>query len=339
MFKVGFRQGAMSDPARRNWADDGPRPIRWSAWYPADPASTERPVLLPPHHRLFHMGRVARDAGLADRRDAWPVVLISHGTGGSAGSLGWLAGALAAAGHVVIGVDHHGNTASGPYRAEGFLCWWERPRDLSVALDGLAAQGPFAGRLDLGRVTAAGFSLGGYAVLSLLGAITSMPLFRAWAVTQPLSKGPREFPDLADRIDQLFEASPVFRASWERQSASMLDRRVKAVLSCAPAPTVRGFTPESLRAITRPVTIVVGGADREAPAEQCAQWLHAHVPGSTLHMLGPEVGHYVFLGEGTALGRAEEPALWVDPPGVDRRAVQAHVAALAVRELAPSPAV
>lgn len=64
----------------------------------------------------------------------------------------------------MIGVDHHGNTALEPYRAESFLCWWERPRDLTLALDHLGETGPFARRLDLDHVGAAGFSLGGHTV-------------------------------------------------------------------------------------------------------------------------------------------------------------------------------
>lgn len=84
-------------------------------------------------------------------------------------SLGWLAQRLAAAGYIVLGVDHHGNTASETYRAEGFLCWWERPRDLTVALDIVAESGPFAGRLDLADITCVGFSLGGYTALSAFG--------------------------------------------------------------------------------------------------------------------------------------------------------------------------
>lgn len=63
------------------------------------------------------------DAALDDQTSCFPVVLLSHGTGGTAASLGWLAHGLAAAGYVVLGVDHHGNTASEPYRAEGFLSW------------------------------------------------------------------------------------------------------------------------------------------------------------------------------------------------------------------------
>ncbi|MCJ8142457.1 dienelactone hydrolase [Ancylobacter sp. A5.8] len=335
MFKVGFRTGLLQDETRRDWSGNGPRPLRWAAWYPAPADAQVGMMELPPQRPLFLMGVVAPDAALAEAAAPFPVVLLSHGTGGSAASLGWLAGALASAGHVVIGVDHHGNTSSERHRAEGFLCWWERPRDLSCALDLLVAREPFAGRLDLGRVTAAGFSLGGYSVVALLGAITRMDLFRDFATARGFGDGPREFPDLARRVAPLLEGSAVFRTSWERQSTSCRDARVKAVLALAPAPTVRAFTLESLRAIERPVALAVGDADREAPAHDCAHWLHQHLPNATLERLGTDIGHYVLLAEGTALGKEREPDIWCDPHGVDRRAVQARVSALALHALAP----
>lgn len=193
-FKVGFRVGHAYDPTRQNWSNTGPRPIRWSAWYPAVRDAVEKSRAVPPSNPLFLMGTVAYDAAINEECERFPVVLLSHGTGGTATSLGWMAQALAAAGYVVIGVDHHGNTASELYRAEGFLCWWERPRDLSVALDLLASKGIFAGQLDTSRVACLGVSLRGYTVLSILGAITEMDRFGEWAGSSQLGRGPREFP-------------------------------------------------------------------------------------------------------------------------------------------------
>ena len=219
-FKVGFRQGELKDHRRRNWSGDGPRPINWSAWYPAADEAVEATMLVPAATPMFIMGAVAQEATTNDSRAEYPVVLLSHGTGGSASSLGWLARRMAAEGFIVVGVDHHGNTASEPYRAEGFLCWWERPRDLAQALNALAETGPFAGRLDLDRVSAAGFSLGGYAVLSLAGAITDMKLFFQWSAGQRLGNGPREFPRLSDHITPLLRTSSIFREILGKVSPS-----------------------------------------------------------------------------------------------------------------------
>lgn len=332
MFKAGFGEGSAADQERSNWSGDGPRPLTWAAWYPAADAAVEEPGLIgPPNRPLFVMGSVARGAGLSERAERWPVVLLSHGTGGTANGLGWLGCRLAAAGFVAIGVNHHGNTALEPYRAEGFLCWWERARDLSVILDTLAAGGSFAARLDMARVFAAGFSLGGYTALALAGAITDLALFEEWSQRQGGHRGPREFPDLTEHASRLLATSARYRESLARQGRSFGDPRIRAVLALAPAPPVRAFTPDSLASIALPVRIAVGDADQEAPADQCAAWLAPQLPSCELTRLGPDVGHYAFLCEATDIGRRMIPAVATDAPGVDRAAIHRQAADIAIR--------
>ncbi|MEQ8708904.1 MAG: alpha/beta hydrolase [Rhodospirillales bacterium] len=320
------------DRNRPNWNGNGPRPLAWTAWYPAEVSQTRlRDDDGKPGTSFFIDPGAVRNAPLADASPTWPVVMLSHGTGGTMSGLGWLGVRLASAGYVVIGVDHHGNTASEPYRAEGFLSWWERPRDLSLLLDFHLGEGPFAGRLDQYHIYAAGFSLGGYTVLSLLGAITDMSLFASWMKQVPgMTVNPREFPGLAEELVPLLERNSVFRASWGRQSQSFLDERIRAGLLCAPAPPVRGFTIDSLASIRRPVAITVGGNDQEAPAEICSGWLHDHLPNSSLKRLESTAGHFVFLCECTELGKTEAADICLDASGVDRRAIHDRTASLAI---------
>ncbi|WEX76230.1 hypothetical protein PYH37_004522 [Sinorhizobium numidicum] len=330
MLRVGFTKGKIEDGSRPNWTGNGSRPIAWSAWYPTDDDAEKDFRSNSQAGSSFIAGEVIDNARLGGRRDLYPVVPLSHGTGGTAAGLGWLGQRLARQGFVAVGVDHHGNTATEPYRPEGFLCWWERSRDLTVLMDRIVLEGPFAERLDLDHIFAAGFSLGGYTVLSLLGAITDTSLFLDWAGDQPWGSGPREFPDLATKIGPLLETSAVFRASWARQSLSYKDARIKAALLCAPAPTVRGLTPESLREIRVPVVITVGGADLEAPSEPCSEWLTEYLPRCAFEPLGPTVGHYVFLCECSDSGRKHEAEICIDAPGVDRRSIHDRTAALAL---------
>ncbi|MEM1399807.1 MAG: alpha/beta hydrolase, partial [Pseudomonadota bacterium] len=226
MNPVGMIQGNLFDRTRSNWAGDGPRPIGWTAWYPTEAGVAEEDVFIGSY---FTMGPVAIEAPLVASPARFPVVLLSHGTGGSAVMMGWIGRRLAQAGFVAIAVDHHGNCGSEPYQAEGFICWWERPADLSVALTELASQSPFEGRLNLNQAFAAGFSLGGYTVLSLAGALTDHSLFEQWLKTQPGFTGPREFPDLAGKLPDLLKTSNVFRQSFDRQGHCYRDPRVKAI--------------------------------------------------------------------------------------------------------------
>jgi predicted dienelactone hydrolase len=325
---VGFRQGRHDDATRPNWDGSGPRPLTWVAWYPASDDAMERdfPVTAT---TWFAFGSVARDAPISGARHRYPIVLLSHGTGGAALSLEWLARDLASRGFIAIGVNHHGNTATEPYRAEGFICWWERARDLTVLLDQLDTHGEFAGRVDMDRASAAGYSLGGCTAAALLGAISKTSRFEPSPANPDFARGVREFPDLADRLPKLIESSAVFRDSWHRMSASYRDSRFKAALLMAPGRSVLGFDEPSLAAINTPVHIVVGGADFVAPA---ARWLHERLPASRLDQFAADVGHHVFLPEPTADGRLAEPEICIDPPSVDRRSIH-HQTALLAAEL------
>lgn len=327
---VGFRTGLVLDDTRPDWDGAGPRPISWAAWYPpADGAVATEIVGGGPAASFFRVGAVAQGAPLRAGARPWPIVVISHGTGGTALGMAWLGHRLAQRGFVVLAPNHHGNTAVEPYRPEGFLCWWERARDLSVLLDRLPLEDGFAGHLDGGQAFAIGFSLGGHTALPLLGAVTDMERFRVWAEAAGLGRGPREFPDLTERFAELMATSAVFRASWGRHADSYRDHRVHAAVLLAPAPTVRGFTDASLTTIAAPVHIMTGGSDAEAPAEVGAFWLAERLPRCTLDVVSPDAGHFVFLPEATEVGRRHAADLCQDAPGVDRGAIHHEVATAA----------
>ena len=71
--------------------------------------------------------------------------------------------------------------------------------------------------------------------------------------------------------------------------------------------------------------IVVGGADRIAPVEECSAWLHKRLRASSLEIL-PDARHYVFAPEPVEARRRVDPDVSVDASTVDRRAVHEHVA-------------
>ncbi len=202
---------------------------------------------------------------------------------------------------------------------------WERARDLSVLLDVLESDREFAGHLDMDRVFVGGFSAGAYTAMALLGAITVSSRFQPTGLRPAAVPGPREFPGLADLVPGLLANNAVFHNSWSRMSESYGDKRVKAALACAPGRSILSFSDESLARIEVPVQIVVGGADRIAPVEECSAWLHKRLRASSLEIL-PDAGHYVFAPEPVEARRRVDPEVWVDAPTVDRRAVHEHVA-------------
>jgi predicted dienelactone hydrolase len=322
---VGFRHGRFDDTTRLNWDGSGPRPLSWAAWYPASDEASERELFASPATEpWFSIGLAARDAPISPARHRYPVVLLSHGTGGTIMHLEWLARDLARRGFIAVGVDHHGNTTREPYRAEGFLCWWERARDLTMLLDLIDASGAFARHVDMSRVFVAGYSLGGATAAALIGAVNETSRFQSSSAKD--RSGPREFPGIADHLPGLMESSAIFRESWARMRDDYRDPRIKAALLMAPGRSVEGVSEKSLALIETPARIVVGGSDFVRPA---AIWLHERLKTSTLDSLAAEAGHYVFLSEVTEAGRAANPDYCIDAPGVDRRSVHQQIATLA----------
>lgn len=321
---IGFMHGRFEDPERPNWDGDGPRPIRWAAFYPASADAIEDALPVGPlPQSWFKAATAALNAPVADGRH--PLVVFSHGTGGNGLQQDWLAHDLASRGFIAAVVDHHGNSHGEPYRAEGFLCSWERARDLTLLLDRLETLAEFAGRIDRERIYAVGYSLGGATITAVLGGVMVCSPFAPGA---NLGRGPREFPDLADHLPRLLEHSSVFRDSWARMSQSYRDDRITAALLLAPGRSAQCFSDQSVAGITAPVRIMVGGADALAPT---STWLRERLPNSQLDIVAQDAGHYVFLPESTAFGRTTDPTCCVDPPAVDRAAIHREVTSAAAK--------
>jgi predicted dienelactone hydrolase len=121
-----------------------------------------------------------------------PLVLFSHGLGGSQWGYAYLGRHLAAHGYISVHCTHPGSdwllwdgkgfgTAMANLRKaqEDPAIWRERPRDLCFILDHLQVleqQAPaLAGRFDLQRIAVAGHSLGAFTALALAGLRPTLP--------------------------------------------------------------------------------------------------------------------------------------------------------------------
>ena len=328
---VGLATRVFQPKETRNWRGDEGKSLRCTIWYPASDTAVESPqVAGPPGSAIFDAGSAAPGAAFAPSLDKFPVVLLSHGSGGSALQMAWLGTALARAGFIAIAVDHPGNNLDAPTTPEGLALWWERARDLSDVLDGVLADQAFGPKIDPSRIAAAGYSLGGYTVMELAGAQTDISLFFARCKANPdttvcqipHSRG------MGSVDDVLRAARQTSGLSLARSGDSFRDPRVKAVFAIAPA---LGFTQtqESLRAMRLPVELVVGAEDRTAPAEDNASWLRENVRGARETIL-PGVSHYTFLDSCLASAGPAAASYCEELPGVDRAAVHAQVAAMAV---------
>ena len=280
----------------------------------------------PPDAPIFAGGEWAENAKPAPGKH--PLIVLSHGTGGTADSMAWFAAALAERGYLVAGVNHPGNTALESYTAEGFLQWWERAQDLTSMLDALLKDTELGPAIDAARIGAAGFSLGGYTAFVLAGARTDPQRLLDYCAS-PGAEGcadPPEFPNLFARWNELRQSDARFREFEAQAGRSRTDARVRAIFAMAPA-IAQTLVPDSLKAIRVPVEIVVGESDVIAPPATNARSL-ASATTSRVTVL-PGVAHYTFLARCTDQGRRDLPGPCSDPPGVDRMAVHERVASIA----------
>lgn len=169
-----------SDPTRSAWNGAPARPLQTMIQYQARVRAQGIAI--------FRTGRYALD------RDAPritggpnPLVVVSHGTGGSAASIAWLCGRLAPAGFVVAAVHHHGATAAEPggLTVPGAALWWERAVDLSLVLDRMRDDPVFGSVIDVERISVAGFSIGAYAALAAVGARPRIERWRPHCAAHP----------------------------------------------------------------------------------------------------------------------------------------------------------
>ena len=332
IYKVGVAHRRFIPRGPYDWRRAKIHALLTTVWYPAVATAREKPRWLGgTRDRFAGAGDAAPEAALAPAPTRFPLIVISHGTGGSATAMAWLGTRLAAHGFIAAAVNHPGNNALEPYTPQGFTLWWLRAKDLSVVIDGMLRDHRFGPRIDARRIGAAGFSLGGYTMIEIAGGRTSPAIF-AFCGRHPQSRSctsPPEFPHLVSEALSLLKTSPRYRAEIRGASVSYRDPRVRAVFAIAPA-LGAVFPPEGLARISIPVEIVAGSADRVEPVAPNARYFAAHIRGSRL-ILFPGAGHYTFFATCTPRARRKQPQLCADGPGIDRHRMHERAADLAVK--------
>ena len=262
------------------------KPMSVHIWYPTD--SSGQPELFG-QNGLFYGFYAHRDApGLKTKL---PLVVVSHGSGGNAVQLGWLAAALAEQGMVVAAVNHQGTTSrdSDPFQT---IKIWERPQDLTALIDFALKTPPVGLQIDAGHIATLGFSLGGHSAMAMAGAQASKDMFIAHCdknQSAPDCKWMREAGVDFTKIDQV------------PYESSMKDARVSAVVAIDPA-LPQAMTMESLKAISVPMLLINLGEGDEIPVSMRADALSTGIPNAQYHAV-KGAAHFSFLAECSALGR------------------------------------
>lgn len=290
--KVGRLHRDYVDASRTDWANAGPRPLAATIWYPAAESSVETDWGI----GVFRFGRNAVNAPFA-QSEKLPLIILSHGTGGSAAQLSWLAERLVEAGFLVAALNHHGNTAAEEVSwPHGFVLPAERARDLAVLIDLLLNDAQLAPRIDVDRIGAAGFSIGGYSVLAAAGAhltFADRSMRCEIASGNPICDLPPEAGFSDADIESLMNSDAAFQSAVVRDEEPVHDARIRAVYAIAPA-FVSLMKNEEFSAIKIPVRIVLAEDDQQVLHSETLDSITAGIPGVAVNSV-PDVGHYAFL--------------------------------------------
>ncbi|UVO09349.1 alpha/beta fold hydrolase [Pectobacterium polonicum] len=242
---IGFQQITLADEANN-------RPLDVAVFYPA---SSSQQTAIIGENPVFHGIAVSKNA--VPESGEYPLIVVSHGYGGSWFNQLWLVQVLVKQGYIVAAPNHPGTTTK-DMRVEKAQELWLRPNDISRVITALLAAPEKTGQVDAKRIAAVGHSLGGWAVLELAGGRFSTDQFERDCLTH-----------VGLASCNVYEKMRVAKSASSRAQldTSLADRRISAVVSLDMG-LERGFTAGSLAAINIPVLIVAAGyPNEELPAE------------------------------------------------------------------------
>jgi predicted dienelactone hydrolase len=269
---------------------DGP-PLEAGIWYPSNaPASSRRLGL---YTQAVAVGGEVAGRGL-------PLVVMSHGTGGSFEGHYDTALALAEAGFVVAAVTHTGDNyrdQSGSLLEDPRKASENRPRHIRALIDYLLTSWPQHDRLDPMHIGIFGFSAGGFTALVAIGGVPDLSLAASSCAAYPDDWGCRRGREIGRR------PSPP-------PAAFVRDPRIAAAVIAAPLGVV--FTPAGLAGITVPIQLWRGERDEIVPHPRHAQNVYDGLPAKP--------GHFAFLAPCTPAFANVAPEGCRDPAGFDREA-------------------
>lgn len=296
------------------------RPVKTEIWYPTKDTTkqnitTEYPFKLPP---------TSKDAEIASGK--FPLIMLSHGTGGNRISQMWLACELAGNGYIVASVDHYGNTLDNKI-PENFVKVWDRPLDVSFAIDRLLTESQWVAAIDTTQIGMAGFSLGGYTTIALAGGTLNYELLKEFSNTK---EGKVEF-DLPELGDVSKFITPEIIELGNKEYRSLKDYRISAFVAMAPA-IGQGFNDKNqFKSVDKTVLIIGGQNDERTPVKTNAKHYNGLINGSKYIELKGQVGHYIFMNEAKKGLKKNAPIVFKDDKSVDRKEIHENISKMIVK--------
>ena len=240
----------------------------------------------------------------------FPLVIWSHGSGGSNMSYKDTAMSLAQQGFIVA-MPLHPNDNFRDNRLQGSLAnYINRPKQIQAAIDELLTTSVLNRQINQGEIAVIGHSVGGYSALAVAGGIADTgALIRICRQNMTL-KDPYCAP--ARNGSLLAEVIPVVK-----------DSRIKALVLMAPLGIL--FSAEgALKQVDIPVLLLQAEKDEELTEPFNTDVIVEGLPNKKMLTLQKitNAGHYAFLNAFPEEIKAELGNIAIDPEGFDRIAFQ-----------------
>ncbi|OYD23909.1 alpha/beta hydrolase family protein [Oceanimonas baumannii] len=247
-----------------------------------------------------------------------PLVIVSHGSGGSHLSYKDVAISLAKNGFIV-GMPLHPQNNYMDNSLEGSVTnYTNRPKHITLAIDTLLNASDLNTYIDSDKIAVLGHSVGGYAAIAAAGGVGD---------TSSLIKICRNSPLLTDPY-----CTPVRDGSMTKTVIkSKKDSRIKAVIIMAPV-GVLFSTEGSLNDVDIPVLLLKAEKDKEVTEPYNADIIEKGLPNKQqlISIMIPDAGHYSFLTSFPDFLKPELGLIAEDPDGFNRAEFQEKLGTIIV---------
>lgn len=259
-------------------------------WYPTRIDQEEAII---PTRKIFKNFKGQSNAPLISEPQKLPLLLLSHGSGGSFDRLDWMADYFARRGWIVASANHPGNTL-GDNSVDGLIQVWRRAQHISTFLGYLLKDPQFKDRIDHRKIAVVGHSAGGTTVLLLAGMRLSKADFQ-----NPIPYCKEMPKDLDDEHCSELKRYDYTKINRHELEKSYRDQRIKAVVAIDPA-FERSFRDGP---VPTPVLLVLAEHLKDPSGEIFAKEFVEKFPNMQ-HAIIPSSVHISFVSECSQFGHS-----------------------------------